>query len=175
MNAIVSLQLDSKVLKGWANNDPVYENASLIQQCGGNVTDPIPCGKFVSLWISYIAQIVEKKKENFICFFTDGEFLFEDTGMEDWAVGLILLAISLIILCSCLIFLVKILNSMMQGNKFGKFSYLSQVTAIPFCTKRRTHCQRHQARDQRKNPLRSMAHRLHSTCCWSWNDIYSSV
>ncbi|XP_057371629.1 sodium-dependent phosphate transport protein 2B-like [Daphnia carinata] len=83
------IQLDSKVLKGWANDDPRYENASLIQQCGGNVTDPIPC---------------------------DGEFLFEDTGMEDWAVGLILLAISLIILCSCLIFLVKILNSMMQGH-----------------------------------------------------------
>ncbi len=36
--------------------------------------------------------------------------------MEDWAVGLILLAISLIILCGCLVCLVKILNSMMKGN-----------------------------------------------------------
>jgi sodium-dependent phosphate cotransporter len=53
---------------------------------------------------------------------SDGVFLFEDTGMEDWAVGLVLLAISLIILCSCLVFLVKILNSMMQG-KYLRFLF----------------------------------------------------
>lgn len=41
------IQLDSKVLKGWASNDPRYENASLIKQCGGNITDPIPCGKLL--------------------------------------------------------------------------------------------------------------------------------
>jgi sodium-dependent phosphate cotransporter len=106
-------QLDSRVLKGWANNDPKYDNSSLIKQCGGNATDPIPCGKFIFIQIQRNEVAINK---NILLYTIDGVFLFEDTGMEDWAVGLILLAISLIILCSCLIFLVKILNSMMQGN-----------------------------------------------------------
>jgi sodium-dependent phosphate cotransporter len=40
------LQLDPNVLKGWASDDPMYENSSLIQQCGGNITDPVPCSNF---------------------------------------------------------------------------------------------------------------------------------
>lgn len=48
-------------------------------------------------------------------FLSEGEFLFEDTNMEDWGVGLILLFISLFMLCGCLVGLVKILNSMMKG------------------------------------------------------------
>lgn len=47
---------------------------------------------------------------------SDGKFLFENTGLEDWAVGVILLFISLFMLCGCLIGLVKILNSMMKGK-----------------------------------------------------------
>jgi hypothetical protein len=49
-------------------------------------------------------------------FLSEGEFLFEDTKMEDWGVGLILLFISLFMLCGCLVGLVKILNSMMKGT-----------------------------------------------------------
>jgi sodium-dependent phosphate cotransporter len=49
-------------------------------------------------------------------FLSEGEFLFEDTNMEDWGVGLILLFISLFMLCGCLVGLVKILNSMMKGT-----------------------------------------------------------
>jgi sodium-dependent phosphate cotransporter len=49
-------------------------------------------------------------------FLSDGEFLFENTKMEDWGVGLILLFISLFMLCGCLVGLVKILNSMMKGT-----------------------------------------------------------
>lgn len=41
--------------------------------------------------------------------------------MEDWAVGVILLVISLLMLCGCLIGMVKILNSMMKGNEFVLF------------------------------------------------------
>jgi hypothetical protein len=50
-------------------------------------------------------------------FISEGEFLFEDTNMEDWGVGLVLLFISLFMLCGCLVALVKILNSMMKGIK----------------------------------------------------------
>lgn len=43
--------------------------------------------------------------------------MFENTEMPDWAVGLILLFVSLFMLCGCLILLVKILNSVMKGNQ----------------------------------------------------------
>ncbi|KAI9561077.1 (+)/Pi cotransporter [Daphnia sinensis] len=45
-----------------------------------------------------------------------GVFVFENTGMEDWAIGLIILLISLVALCGTLICLVKILHSMMKGH-----------------------------------------------------------
>lgn len=39
-----------------------------------------------------------------------------DTGLPDLAVGLILLASSLMVLCTCLILLVKMLNSLLKGQ-----------------------------------------------------------
>jgi sodium-dependent phosphate cotransporter len=44
-----------------------------------------------------------------------GSFLFRTTGLTDAEVGLILLAISLILLCGCLVCIVKVLNSMLKG------------------------------------------------------------
>ncbi|XP_068933672.1 sodium-dependent phosphate transport protein 2A [Petaurus breviceps papuanus] len=45
-----------------------------------------------------------------------GQHLFVDTLLPDLAVGLILLAGSLTVLCTCLILLVKLLNSVLQGQ-----------------------------------------------------------
>lgn len=45
-----------------------------------------------------------------------GNHLFVDTGLPDLAVGLILLAGSLVVLCTCLILLVKMLNSLLKGQ-----------------------------------------------------------
>ncbi|CAL8265939.1 unnamed protein product [Merluccius merluccius] len=42
--------------------------------------------------------------------------LFVDTSLSDLAVGLILLACSLLVLCSCLLLLVKLLNSVLKGQ-----------------------------------------------------------
>ncbi|XP_055969082.1 sodium-dependent phosphate transport protein 2A [Sorex fumeus] len=42
--------------------------------------------------------------------------MFVDTGLPDLAVGLILLAGSLVVLCTCLILLVKMLNSLLKGQ-----------------------------------------------------------
>ncbi|XP_041604737.1 sodium-dependent phosphate transport protein 2A isoform X3 [Vulpes lagopus] len=42
--------------------------------------------------------------------------IFVDTGLPDLAVGLILLASSLMVLCTCLILLVKMLNSLLKGQ-----------------------------------------------------------
>lgn len=45
-----------------------------------------------------------------------GTHLFVDVNLSDMAVGLILLALSLLVLCSCLILIVKLLNSMLKGQ-----------------------------------------------------------
>lgn len=37
-------------------------------------------------------------------------------NLPDLAVGLILLGLSLLVLCTCLIFIVKLLNSMLKGQ-----------------------------------------------------------
>lgn len=45
-----------------------------------------------------------------------GHHLFVGTGLTDLAVGFILLAGSLLVLCSCLVLIVKLLNSVLQGR-----------------------------------------------------------
>lgn len=45
-----------------------------------------------------------------------GRHLFVDSSLSDLAIGLILLACSLLVLCSCLILLVKLLNSLLKGQ-----------------------------------------------------------
>ena len=42
-------------------------------------------------------------------------FLFANLNWPEWAIGSILLILSLVMLCGCLILMVKILNSMFQG------------------------------------------------------------
>ena len=48
--------------------------------------------------------------------FYAGTYLLEDTGLSDTALGGILLACSLIMLCACLFGIVKTLNSLLQGK-----------------------------------------------------------
>jgi len=45
-----------------------------------------------------------------------GNHIFVNANLSDLAVGLILLACSLLILCTCLILIVKLLNSMLKGQ-----------------------------------------------------------
>lgn len=45
-----------------------------------------------------------------------GKHLFVNVNLPDLAVGLILLALSLLTLCTCLILIVKLLNSMLKGQ-----------------------------------------------------------
>lgn len=45
-----------------------------------------------------------------------GHHLFVGTGLTDLAVGFILLAGSLLVLCTCLVLIVKLLNSVLQGR-----------------------------------------------------------
>lgn len=45
-----------------------------------------------------------------------GWHMFANTDLSDLSVGLILLTGSLVVLCSCLIFIVKLLNSVLKGQ-----------------------------------------------------------
>ena len=49
-------------------------------------------------------------------FLSAGNHLFVNVNLSDLAVGLILLTLSLLVLCSCLVFIVKLLNSMLKGQ-----------------------------------------------------------
>lgn len=45
-----------------------------------------------------------------------GDHIFAGTTLYDTAVGIILLALSLLVLCTCLILIVKLLNSVLKGQ-----------------------------------------------------------
>jgi len=89
------IKLDKAVLKGWAQNDPKYDNASTILKTG---CGPVEQGQGPSC-----------------------HFIFAYLGPEGWNIGetyigVLLLGISLVMLCGCLIGMVKVLNSLL-GSK----------------------------------------------------------
>ncbi|XP_077462265.1 sodium-dependent phosphate transport protein 2B-like [Stigmatopora argus] len=119
------IKLDKSVLSEIATGDPAARNKSLIKRwCETytnmslvNVTVPGPenCTSPSLCWIDgnytftlkNISQTYNIKK----C-----DHLFVDVNLSDLAVGLILLALSLLVLCSCLLLIVKLLNSMLKGQ-----------------------------------------------------------
>eukprot|EP00092_Neocalanus_flemingeri_P010856 GFUD01011690.1.p1 GENE.GFUD01011690.1~~GFUD01011690.1.p1 ORF type:complete len:564 (-),score=129.59 GFUD01011690.1:150-1841(-) len=83
------IQLDSKVLEAWAENNTEYSNVSTILKPG--------CSKQTC---SYLLA-----------------YLGEESGiLSDTYIGLILVIFSLVLMCSCLFSIVKILNSLIGGK-----------------------------------------------------------
>ncbi|XP_062407301.1 solute carrier family 34 member 2a [Sardina pilchardus] len=117
--------LDQTVINAIATGNPEAKNMSLIKiWCDTfknttlqNVTvdSPLNCTSPLHCWtdgnltwtLKNVSEIINIKK----C-----THLFVNTNMSDLAVGLILLAASLLVLCSCLIVIVKLLNSMLKGQ-----------------------------------------------------------
>ncbi|NXO55745.1 NPT2A protein, partial [Aramus guarauna] len=112
------IQLDKSVITGIATGDESLRNRSLIRTwCGPtppqtaavglgpppNCTAPSHCS---IKGIETLHNITRQKCEH----------LFTDTPLPDLAVGLVLLAGSLVVLCTCLILLVKLLNSLLKGQ-----------------------------------------------------------
>ncbi|XP_047736597.1 sodium-dependent phosphate transport protein 2B [Hyalella azteca] len=85
------IQLERKVLEGWSNNNPSYDNVSSLLKHG--------CLKDVN-----------KRSIPGSC-----GYVFEGTTMSDTVVGIILLMASLLVLCVALVLIVKILSSIMKG------------------------------------------------------------
>ncbi|RXG70595.1 Sodium-dependent phosphate transport protein 2B [Armadillidium vulgare] len=83
------VKIDKSVLEAWSLNDPAYENATLLKQyCGThNSSEPILC-----------------------------DHLAAYMGFSDLWTGIFLLGVSLVLLCVCLVSIVKILSSVLKGS-----------------------------------------------------------
>ncbi|XP_016106019.1 sodium-dependent phosphate transport protein 2B-like [Sinocyclocheilus grahami] len=108
------IELDESVISGIATGDPEAKNKSLIKvwcQTTSNTTvqnvTASNCSDFTCWELKNVTDVINIKKCNHI---------FVNTNLSDLAVGLILLACSLLILCTCLILIVKLLNSMLKGQ-----------------------------------------------------------
>ncbi|KAK2816948.1 hypothetical protein Q5P01_025139 [Channa striata] len=119
------IQLDESVISGIATGDPEARNKSLIKKwCQTftnttvmNVTIPGPenCTSTSLCWVdgnyTFTLKNISETYNIHKC-----KHLFVDVNLPDLAVGLILLALSLLVLCSCLVLIVKLLNSMLKGQ-----------------------------------------------------------
>uniref|UniRef100_UPI00398F7E70 sodium-dependent phosphate transport protein 2B-like isoform X2 n=1 Tax=Pristiophorus japonicus TaxID=55135 RepID=UPI00398F7E70 len=119
------IKLDKSVINDIATGDPMAANKSLIKTwcktatsvVEKNVTVPsvLNCTLPEFCWndgnntwtLKNVSETTNLEKCN---------HLFVNTTISDLGVGLILLAASLIILCICLILIVKLLNSMLKGQ-----------------------------------------------------------
>lgn len=117
------IQLDKCVITGIAMGDEDMRNRSLVKEwCQtdlvmfpGNVSKE-NCGPTHDLpWSSHVKCT----------------HLFASTELSDLTVGLILLAASLAVLCTCLLLLVKLLNSLLKGQ-LAKVIHKVINTDLPF-------------------------------------------
>uniref|UniRef100_A0A3Q3BID6 Solute carrier family 34 member 2a n=1 Tax=Kryptolebias marmoratus TaxID=37003 RepID=A0A3Q3BID6_KRYMA len=119
------IQLDESVISGIATGNPEAQHKSLIKTwCQTytnttlkNVTVPGPenCTSPVLCWFDGNDTITLKNVSE-IHNIKKCDHLFVDVNLSDLAVGLILLTMALLVLCSCLILIVKLLNSMLKGQ-----------------------------------------------------------
>ncbi|MBN3316525.1 NPT2B protein, partial [Atractosteus spatula] len=119
------IQLDKSVINEIATGDPAAKNKSLIKiWCKTqtiitekNVTVPGTenCTSPSLCWsdgnITWTLKNVSEKINIAKC-----NHIFANSSLSDLAVGLILLALSLLVLCTCLILIVKLLNSILKGQ-----------------------------------------------------------
>ncbi|XP_070712480.1 solute carrier family 34 member 2a isoform X2 [Pempheris klunzingeri] len=119
------IQLDESVISEIATGDPAAMNKSLIKKwCQTftnatlmNVTVPGPenCTSPSLCWVdgnyTFTLKNISETYNVQKC-----THLFVNVNLSDLAVGLILLALSLLVLCTCLILIVKLLNSMLKGQ-----------------------------------------------------------
>ncbi|XP_072239953.1 solute carrier family 34 member 2a [Leuresthes tenuis] len=119
------IKLDDSVIRGIATGDEEAKNKSLILKwCQTytnatltNVTVPGPenCTSPSLCWVdgnnTVTLMNVSETYNVLKC-----NHLFVNVNLSDLAVGLILLTLSLLVLCSCLVFIVKLLNSMLKGQ-----------------------------------------------------------
>ncbi|XP_010606777.1 sodium-dependent phosphate transport protein 2B isoform X1 [Fukomys damarensis] len=119
------VQLDKKVINQIALSDPAAQNKSLIKiwcksvtyMTEQNVTVPSPenCTSSSLCWtdgaFTWTLKNVTQQENIAKC-----KHIFVNAQLPDLAVGIILLVISLLVLCGCLIMIVKLLGSVLKGQ-----------------------------------------------------------
>ena len=110
------IQLDKKVIEKIALGKKEYESKSLIKTVCSKKTVEVMTNVTVSVnttngIVNQTVPTLQNKTVGMPC-----NFLFYDTGLSDTTVGIILLVTALAILCLCLIFIVKLLHSMLRGQ-----------------------------------------------------------
>ncbi|KAH3857306.1 hypothetical protein DPMN_099912 [Dreissena polymorpha] len=99
------IQVDSKVIEGVAQGDPDALNKSMIKHCckKGNVD---------------VTYINTSTSDNSTICLEKCKYMFEGaaTHLNDATIGGILLLIALVLLCTCLVLIVKTLNSLLRGK-----------------------------------------------------------
>uniref|UniRef100_UPI0037E741FA solute carrier family 34 member 2a n=1 Tax=Semicossyphus pulcher TaxID=241346 RepID=UPI0037E741FA len=134
------IQLDQSVISGIATGDEAARNKSLIKKwCKTftntslvNVTVPGPenCTSSLNCWVGEnVTTTLKNVSDTYNV--QKCTHLFVNVNLPDLAVGLILLALSLLVLCSCLILIVKLLNSMLKGQVAGVIKKILN-TDFPF-------------------------------------------
>ncbi|KAK3558328.1 hypothetical protein QTP86_017266, partial [Hemibagrus guttatus] len=84
-----------------------WPTVNVTESISQNCSSALHCGKDVDLSM----QVNTDRCTYNLCL-----HMFANTNLSDLSVGLILLAGSLVVLCSCLIFIVKVLNSVLKGQ-----------------------------------------------------------
>nr|DBA21225.1 TPA: hypothetical protein GDO54_017903 [Pyxicephalus adspersus] len=118
------IKLDSSVIAGNAIGDPEYANKSLIKRwcvtTQKNVTEYYPV---TNLTDCSTATCITNATGTFVEYTTTIKenierctHIFSHVNLPDIAVGFILLTAALLVLCTCLILIVKILNSVLKGQ-----------------------------------------------------------
>lgn len=118
----VIVQLDKSVIEGIATGDPearnkslvkrwckVYTNVSTVNVTTNNCTGQSVCWEEGNLNWTQINFTNVFNLERCV-------HIFANIEIPDLAIGLILMALSLLVLCTCLILIVKLLNSMLKGQ-----------------------------------------------------------
>lgn len=142
------VQLDSKVIEGIAVGNAKYANSSLLKEwCSYksvvtevNFTETI--NTTFDINSTTFLNVTDLRNMTVFIPVKPCAFLFHNRGLSDMVVGIILLVISLVILCGCLILMVKLLNSALKGSMMivvkkvinadlpGPLSYLTGYIAM---------------------------------------------
>lgn len=107
------IQLDKKIIEKIALGDKSAESKSLIKECKPKETlEAVNSTVYnATTKLTTFVMVNETKTEPATC-----KFLFNGTSLSDTEVGIIILVISIVLLCICLVSIVKVLHSMLRGQ-----------------------------------------------------------
>uniref|UniRef100_A0A8B9KEY1 Solute carrier family 34 member 2a n=1 Tax=Astyanax mexicanus TaxID=7994 RepID=A0A8B9KEY1_ASTMX len=104
------IELDESVIISHKKNDTIYIAILIF------LFPPLKLKWLYAQAVELNMSFIMISSINTLLSLVSGHHIFVDTNLADLAVGLILLAMSLVVLCGCLIFIVKLLNSMLKGQ-----------------------------------------------------------